>query len=496
MLAMQSTALYRSEQVRALDRCAIDDHGIDGYGLMQQAAAAALQALRKRWPSAHRIVVVAGTGNNGGDGVDLARQALAVGLDPVVCLVGDVQRILQREGEAAQALQAWQATGEPIHRLNEQWLREADLVVDALLGSGLDGQVRDAQAAAIALVNCCGRPVLALDSPSGLHGDTGEVLGAAVRADMTVSFIGQGLGLFMGDGPALTGECVHAELDLPDAVRASQAPIAYKLPPLTGDQLPRRRGDAHKGCHGHVLVVGGNHGMPGAAVLAMQAALRSGCGLVTVATRLEHLPIVVAAQPEAMVAGVESADALDAALAAATVVAIGPGLGQDAWAEALLDKVMASGLPTVIDADALNILAKRQRWPLGGYVITPHPGEAARMLQCGSDAVQADRIVAVRKLAVVTGAVAVLKGQGSLIATGHEPPALCAAGNPGMAVGGMGDVLTGVIAGLVAQGLGLPDAARLGVLAHATAGDAAALRGARGLLPSDVIAELRGVLNL
>lgn len=492
---MQSTALYRRQQVRALDRCAIDSHGIDGYGLMQRAAAAALRALRKRWPDARRIVVVAGTGNNGGDGIDLARQALAAGLDPVVCLVGEAARITERGGEAAQALAAWQATGEPLYALHASWLQDADVVVDALLGSGLEGQVRDAQAAAIDQINHCARPVLAVDSPSGLHGDTGEVLGAAVRADVTVSFIGQSLGLYMGEGAGLVGDLLHADLDLPDAVRASQLPVAYAMHALTRDDLPPRRQNSHKGHHGHVLIIGGNYGMPGAAVLAMQAALRAGCGLVTVATRPEHLPVIVATQAEAMVLGVDAADALDTALAAASVVAIGPGLGQDGWAEGLLDKVLKAGLPVVFDADALNLLASRQRWPLSHSVITPHPGEAARLLRCGTEAVQADRCAAVRKLAAMTGAVTVLKGQGSLIAADDMPPALCTAGNPGMAVGGMGDVLTGVIAALLAQGLNLPEAARLGVLAHGLAGDRAAQQGQRGLLPSDVIAQLRGVLN-
>ncbi|MBR9813023.1 NAD(P)H-hydrate dehydratase [bacterium] len=489
------TALYRSEQVRALDRAAIDDYGVDGYGLMQQAAAAALHLLQQRWPRARRIVVVAGTGNNGGDGIDLARQALAAGLDPVVCLLGDAQRIADKGGEAAQALAAWQATGEPIHPFDPSWLRNADVVIDAMLGSGLDGQVRSAQAEAIAQLNNSKAPVLALDIPSGLHGDTGAVLGAAVRADVTASFIGQTPGLFMGQGATLAGDVVHAPLDLPEPARATQQPIAYCMSNDMLNALPARSAAAHKGQHGHVLIVGGNYGMPGAAVLATQAALRAGAGLVTVATRPDHVSAIVSAQAEAMVCAVENIGDVDQALSAATVVAIGPGLGQDAWAKALLDRVLAVGLPTVFDADALNLLAQNRSWPLNNAVITPHPGEAARLLACDTDKIQQDRFAAARELAALTGAVAVLKGQGSLIATADAPPAMCAAGNPGMAVGGMGDVLTGVIAALIAQGFDLPEAARLAVLAHAVAGDRAAETGQRGLLPSDVIAQLRAVLN-
>ena len=492
---MQSTGLYRSAQVRALDRAAIDDHGIDGYGLMQQAAAAALQALRARWPQARRVVVVAGTGNNGGDGFDLARQALVAGLDPVVCLVGDEQRIVDRGGEAAQALAAWRATSEPIHALHSKWLSDADVIVDAVLGSGLNGAVRDVQATAIQAINASAAPVLALDIPSGLDGDTGELRGVAVGAELTVSFIGQTVGLFVGQGAALVGEVVHAPLDIPEAVHASQTPQAHRLSAHSLRALPKRKAAAHKGQHGHVLVVGGNFGMPGAAILAMQAALRAGCGLVTVATRPEHLSAVVTAQPEAMVSVVETADDLDTALDAASVVAIGPGLGQDAWASTLLRRVTDAGLPMVVDADALNLLALQQSWPLNNAVITPHPGEGARLLGCDTALIQHDRCAAVRRLAALTSAVAVLKGQGSLIADGDQPPALCTAGNPGMAVGGMGDVLTGVIVSLIAQGLEISEAARLGVLAHAMAGDRAAVAGQCGLLPSDVIAELRSVLN-
>lgn len=492
---MQGTALYRSEQVRALDRCAIDAHGIDGFALMQQAATAALEVLQDHWPDARRIVVVAGTGNNGGDGIELARQALERGLDADVCLVGDCERIAERGSEAAQALAAWQDTGEPILRLSAQHLAAADVIVDGLLGSGLRGDVRPAQADAIALTNASVKPVLALDIPSGLDGDSGAVHGAAVRADLTVSFIGQTLGLVTGHGPELAGRCIHAPLQLPDAVRATQIPVARCLPESALQALAPRSPAAHKGRHGHVLVIGGNRGMPGAAILAAQAALRAGAGLVTVATRSGHCPAVVAAQPEAMVCTVEHADDLDAALAAASVVAIGPGLGQDDWAAALLERTLGSGLPAVVDADALNFLATRPAWPLPQAILTPHPGEAARMLGCSTEQVQQDRYAAVSKLAATTGAVVVLKGQGSLIAHGDGLPTLCAAGNPGMAVGGMGDVLTGVIASLLAQGQDAVSAAQLGVLAHALAGDRAAESGQRGLLPSDVINTLRAVLN-
>ena len=493
---MEHWPLYRSKQVRALDRLAIDDHGIDGYGLMQEAAAEALAVLRRHWPAARRVVVVAGGGNNGGDGIDLARQALAAGLDPVVVLVGDPDKLRAKGTEAAQALAAWEQTGEPVHAWAARWLRDADVVVDALFGTGLSRPVEGLPAEAIRAMNDAGKPVLALDGPSGLDADTGQVLGVAVRATVSVRFIGLTPGLFRGAGPGLAGELAYAPLTLPDTVRNAEPVLAHCLRPASlHSALPPRARAAHKGHFGHVLVVGGNLGMAGAALLAGQAALRCGAGLVSVATRPDHAGALVAAQPELMVRGVTDADDLAPVLDAASVVAVGPGLGQDQWAQGVLAACLAAGKPLVVDADGLNLLARDGHDCPPDAVLTPHPGEAARLLGCATSEVQADRFGALGNLQQRWQAQIVLKGQGTLVTDNDGPPWLCPAGNPGMAAGGRGDVLTGVIAALRAQGMDAAEAARNGVLAHALAGDLAAQAGERGLLPSDVIGALRQVMN-
>lgn len=259
--------------------------------------------------------------------------------------------------------------------------------------------------------------------------------------------------------------------------------------------LPPRPRDSHKGDSGHVLCIGGDHGSGGAILLCAQAALRAGAGLASVATRAAHVPAVLARQPEAMAHAVESTQDLPRLLARASVVAIGPGLGQDEWGRAMFAAALAAAKPLVLDADALNLLAALPRPVPADAILTPHPGEAARLL--GSDAamVQSDRAAAAHVLAGRYEAVVVLKGAGTLIAAPGREPRIVDAGNPGMATGGMGDVLTGVIAALRAQGLSAFDAASCGALLHAHAGDVAARDGQRGLLPTDLLPCLRRCAN-
>jgi NAD(P)H-hydrate epimerase len=267
--------------------------------------------------------------------------------------------------------------------------------------------------------------------------------------------------------------------------------------PLTDSMLrawlPPRARASHKGDYGHVLVVGGDHGMAGAVRLAGEAAARTGSGLVSIATRAAHAAVIAAACPELLCHGVECARDLRVLLQRASVVAIGPGLGQSAWAHDMLAAVLQMRLPRVVDADALNLLAQ-EPMQCDHWVLTPHPGEAARLLGMTTKQVQADRLQAAQALQQRYGGVCVLKGAGTLVCT-SESVAICEAGNPGMASGGMGDVLTGVIAGLLAQGLSLVDAACAGVYIHAKAGDRAAQEGERGLLASDVLPHLRKLVN-
>jgi NAD(P)H-hydrate epimerase len=485
-------ALYRAEQVRALDRAAIDGLGIPGASLMERAGEAAFTVLRDTWPGARDVTVLCGIGNNGGDGYVVARLAQGAGLRNRVVQLGDPDRL---RSDAKANREAYLEAGGEVLALGTL-PPKTDLIVDALFGTGLEREVTGDWAEAIRAVNAHRAPVLAIDIPSGLHSDTGTVLGVAVEASATVSFIGLKQGMFTGQGPQCCGRVHFDGLEVPATVYGTQILSARRLDWSKQAQLlAARRRTAHKGDFGHVLVVGGASGLSGAARLAGEAAARAGAGLVSLATRPEHAALLSVARPELMCHGIEAASDLTPLLRRAGVVAIGPGLGRSAWALALLARVLEAALPLVVDADALNLLAadpvSRPDW-----VLTPHPGEAARLLGASVAEIQRDRFAAARELQRKYGGVVVLKGAGTLVqAAGARPPAVCTEGNPGMASGGMGDVLTGLISGLLAQGQTLADAAELGVCLHGAAGDRAAARGERGLLASDLLAEIRPLVN-
>lgn len=485
--------IYRAAQVRELDRRAIQDQGIPGYTLMTRAATAALRKLRAHWPRARRIRVVCGAGNNAGDGYALARLAKTVGLDVRVGYLCDPARL---QGDALTAHSEALAAGVMMAPFDARLCADVDVLVDALLGTGLERTVVDDWAAAIEAMNTAAAPILALDIPSGLHADTGAVLGCAIRAELTVTFIALKLGLFTGQGPDHVGQLSLATLDIPSALFTDLAPAATLLDAawLRGALPAARRRNAHKGDFGHVLIIGGQPGMSGAPRLAALAAARCGAGLVSVGTHPEHAAFFNIGCPELMCQAVDTASALEPLMARATVITVGPGLGQSVWARELLKMLWTTQLPLIVDADALNLLAqapqRRDNW-----ILTPHPGEAARLLGVSTREVQDDRLASVIELQTRYGGVVVLKGAGTLIADGASVQ-LCTAGNPGMASGGMGDVLSGVIAALYAQGLPLSTAAAAAVMLHAVAGDAAAAAGgARGMLASDLLPELRRLMN-
>ena len=345
-------------------------------------------------------------------------------------------------------------------------------------------------------MNASPAPVLALDVPSGIHADTGRALGCAVRAAVTPTFIGLKQGLFTREGRECAGEIVYRDLGVPGhvlaRVEASARRVAFE--DRIGTIGPRPR-DTHKGRFGHVLVVGGDHGFAGAARLAGEAAGRAGAGRVSVATRPGHVAALVASRPEMMVHGIESSEALDPLIERASVVAVGPGLGHGEWGRALLRRTVAADRPLVIDADAITLLAQgAAAWPgtpERAVVHTPHPGEAGRVLGEPAGVLESDRFSAARALAEAHAGTWLLKGAGTIVVEPGAIPHVCEGGNPGMASGGMGDVLTGVVAALLAQGGNAFDAAVTGACVHAAAGDAAARDGERGMLASDVIAALR-----
>lgn len=494
-------ALYRAEQVRALDRIAIERFQIPGSVLMERAGAAAFRVLLEVWPEARRLVVVCGIGNNAGDGFVLARLAHDAGRRVRVLQLGDPERL---QGDALAAQQRLLGAGVVPetckHGIAEsEALHEAEVLVDALFGTGLNAPLEGIWREAAAAINAAPAPVLALDIPSGLHADTGRVLGTAVRAVCTISFIGLKAGLFTGQGPDYVGRVLFDALNVPEEVYVDQTPSAVRLDMDWAQSLlaPRRR-TAHKGDFGHVLVIGGERGMTGAVRLAGEAAARGGAGLVSIATRPEHAALVSMARPELMAHGAYNAADLGPLLERADVVAIGPGLGRSDWARGLLACVLQTELPLVLDADALNLLAAggvATTTPRADWVLTPHPGEAARLLGQSSAELEADRFATLAALQARYGGVVVLKGAGTLVGDDSGVPGVGMTGNPGMASGGMGDVLTGLIAAQVAQGLELSVAARLAVVLHGAAGDEAARQGERGLLAGDLVNALRGVLN-
>ncbi|MGK2915501.1 MAG: NAD(P)H-hydrate dehydratase [Porticoccaceae bacterium] len=493
-----SNRLYTAAQVRELDRRAIVEQGIPGIVLMKRAARAALDVLLARWPRPARITVFCGGGNNAGDGYIMAGLAAQKGI------AVQVVQLVDESNLRGDAREAWNFARQQIVAMalfSPALALDGGVVVDALLGIGLAGEVRERYQSAIRIINAVGLPVLAVDIPSGLCSDTGAELGVAVKADVTVSFIGLKRGLFTGRGPALCGAVVLRDLDVPAAVYQDVPADVERLDlGRLMAQFPARARDAHKGHFGHVLVIGGDTGFGGAAAMAAEAALRVGAGLVSVATRPAHVAALLARRPELMVKGVDSGQELEPWLSGPSVLVVGPGLGRSPWSEQLLQKAVKSGLPMVVDADALNILADGRVAPWGDagrWILTPHPGEAARLLGIGSAEVQRDRFATSRALLEKYPGTLVLKGAGSLIvSSGDSLIGLCTAGNPGMATGGMGDVLSGVIGGLLAQGLGAPLAARLGVCLHAEAADSVVLAaGERGLLATDLLSTIQRLAN-
>lgn len=485
-------ALYRCEQIRACERFAQERLSHSEHELMERAGQAAWALVFKRYPRVRHLAVFCGSGNNAGDGFVLARLAHQQGWQVTVFAAKKPDEL---PSAAAHAALLAQSEGLVFQDIDESLELECDLIIDALLGIGLKGEVHGIILAAIQQINQSGVPVVSLDIPSGLNADTGKCANACVNAQLTITFIGRKAGLYTLDGLDYSGEIVCADLQIRQALERvnpfAQLIDQSNLPwPLTP-----RNANCHKGDFGHVLIIGSGQGMPGAVALAAKAALRSGAGAVTVATWPSHAQQLLANCPEAMVVPITDAEDLSPLFARATVCLLGPGLDSGVWGESLFDKALTAQLPMVIDATALRFLARKPQSD-DSWILTPHPGEAAALLNCSTDAVSQDRFKAVAAIQQRYGGVAVLKGAGSLVQDAHGLPSVCTRGNPGMASAGMGDVLSGMIAALVAQHLPLPSAARLGVWVHAVAGDLVAHSlGERGLLASDLLPLIPKILN-
>jgi NAD(P)H-hydrate epimerase len=506
-------AVFTAEEMRRVDERAIRELGIPGATLMEHAgagaAAAALEwlAAARRPPRGRRVVVVCGKGGNGGDGFVVARHLARRGVRCEVLLAAPPGEV---RGDAAVKLRELRKAGLRPVVLGEvsalgARLARADLVVDALLGTGSRGAPEGVVADAIDAINAAGRPVLALDIPSGLPADADAPPRRCVRADLTVTFAGLKRGLVMPPGRELAGRVTVADIGVP-APEVARGVTTFLLEPADiARHFPRRERAAHKGTYGHLLVVAGSIGKTGAAALAAEAAMRSGAGLVTVATPSTQQPVVASLVVEAMTAplaegapgfaGSGAWRVLSELVTGRDAVAIGPGIGLEAETQELVRRlVVEARVPMVVDADGITALAGHLeilRKAPAARCLTPHPGELARVLGVGVADVQRDRIAAARELAASHRAHLVLKGATSVIAAPDGTVLLNPTGNPGMASGGTGDVLTGIVGAFLARGLGATDALAAAVYLHGLAGDVAAGRvGEESLVARDVIAAL------
>jgi len=508
--------LVTAEEMRRLDRLTIEA-GTPGHVLMERAGRGATRVLLECFPrlrrAGRRALVVAGKGNNGGDGFVIARLLKQRGIRVEVLLLGRAGDV---SGDAERMMRAYRRGRTVLHELTSgadlgalaTRLVGADLVVDALFGTGLDKPVGGLHAEAIELINASGAPVFAVDIPSGLNADSGMPMGGAIQAEATATFGFAKLGQALYPGARHCGRLSVVDIGLSAAAIARHPPRAALLDADAAARLvPARQPDAHKGDCGHVLVIAGSFGKTGAAQLAARAASRVGAGLVTVVAPASLYPIYAAASLEAMTEALPDdggrihfdAARLMALLAGKNAVVIGPGIGTHEGAERTVAWLLRNAKrPIVVDADAITVLARDRsvlRDSGGAALLTPHPGEMSRLLDGDTSTVQGDRAGVARRFAAEHGCTLVLKGARSVIADGAGRVWVNPTGNPGMASGGMGDVLSGVLGGLLAQGLPPAEAACLGVYLHGAVADRIAADGEVGLVASDLLGSLRQGLH-
>lgn len=486
--------LVSPDQMREIDRLVIEELGVPGIVLMEHAALGACRVLVETFPDAKTVAIFCGPGNNGGDGLAMARLLAHRGLHVQIILATDPQRF---SGDAQTNLHICARLGlefvvlpetpEALHDIH------TDVFVDALLGTGIDRMVdpQSTLGAAIEFLATRSSSVLAVDIPSGIHGRSGQIAGIAVRAAVTATFGAPKLGLALQPGREHAGRIEVIDIGIPLETLEDVGWDAVWLQSGFLD-VPRRPAAMHKGDAGRVLVVGGSPGFAGAAIMASQAALARGAGLVTVATHSEHRTLAVSSQPELMTLDFNDDEALIRALQGSNCVVVGPGLGQSVKAHNLLAAALEHGARLVLDADALNLLAQ-ERMPIpAGSVLTPHPGEAARLLQRPVQQILLDLVGAALELATLFESIVVVKGASSVIAAPDGRLAVNGTGNPGMATAGMGDVLAGLIAATLCESDDTFEAVCHAVCLHGHAADRAATRfGQRGLVATDIIQSVR-----
>ncbi len=485
--------LYKGDQVKLYEKEAAKKMGIDLYALMQRAGASVFQNSVHLFPNVENYLVLVGSGNNAGDGYVAAITAYNAGKNVSVCAVNPEREV---DGDVAKARDAWVAAGGEVESLEDKHIEKADIIIDALLGTGIVGTIRNDYAKIISKLNACEKPIVAVDVPSGLDVTTGASLGECVQATATVTFIGIKIGLTTGAGKQACGKLIFDDLGVgkafSDLARSDASALDFKH--FKG--LKPRTIDSHKGSYGRLLCIGGNTGMSGAIRLTGEAALRTGTGLVKIYAHPESIKQICTGRPELMV----SSHDLKEALQWATCIVLGPGLGQDDWAKQTFDDVLEychhNPKPIIIDADALNLKAVNTTFfALPECIITPHVGEAARLLNVSIDEIEANRFNTARLCSQRYDATTILKGAGSIV-DNQKHSWVCRHGNPGMATAGMGDVLAGILGSLMSQGLQKDMAAQYGVSIHAKAGDIVAQKyGQRGMLASDLFDTLRVLIN-
>ncbi len=506
-----------SHTMQELDRRAIDEFGVPGLTLMENAGQACADEIIRQFGRAEgkRALIMAGKGNNGGDGYVIARLLSQAGWNVQVCILAGPGEIA---GDAAinlaqlpAAMALYCPPDSPLPPSLRDDLRRADLIVDALLGTGLNNDVGGVYREAIELINDSDRPVLAVDIPSGIHGSTGQVQGAAVTASATVTFACAKLGHIFYPGAEHTGRLVVADIGIPPQVIENATGYDFLNAGGVRPLLRRRDRQAHKGNFGHCLIIAGSTGKTGAASLSANSAVRAGAGRVTLTVPASLNPILEVKTTEAMTVavpdsghgylGAHALPAIESLLSGKDALAIGPGLGREPETVALVQALVETvQIPLVIDADGLNALADDitvlQRKRSANVVLTPHPGEMARLLGGPLPDEEAARISVAREFARNHGVHLILKGARTIIASPAGAVAINGSGNPGMATGGMGDVLTGIIVSLLGQGYTCRDACCLGVFIHGHSGDlVAADKGEIGMNAGDVQEKLPYALN-
>ena len=499
--------LYTSKQTKILDRLAIKEQGLTAFSLMEEAANFSFNTLLSYWPDTKQVFTFCGKGNNAGDGYLVASLAKELGLESFVVQISKQENLSKHSSKAFKISRSSGVKFITLKSFKKMSLNKA-VLVDALLGTGIRGNVKKTISDVIKIINqkSTYHPVLSIDIPSGVCADSGKILGAAIMANLTTTFIGRKRGCYTSTGKSNSGKIEFSNLGIKKTILNKVISNCYILDMEKSlAKILNRPKNSHKGNFGHTLIIGGDRGYGGAAILASKAAIMSGSGLVSLATKKEHVSAALTSCPEIMVNGVNSGQDLENLLEKPDTIVIGPGLGQSAWSEQMLQKTFIEAkkrnLPVVMDADALNLLAKL-KLASGApkkLVITPHPGEAAKLLNRSVQTIQEDRFKSVKDLEKKLGTVTVLKGSGSLVCSRRNATqkiGVCSAGNPGMAKGGMGDILSGLIGSFISQGLNLIDATEAAVDIHSKAADITELEmGELGLLPSDVLNNVRYLLK-